>query len=147
MRVLVACLVMVVSVAQTDSEYDLTEGVVIEAVDCSTDAFVAPLSIYHMTMSRSGSPTLRVSLYYDCLDDDSGIILEEIWYDDVEGWPHRGDTCRISGSALYNMLGGSRPHWFVRWIDKTTFEMESYDGECHSIVEYMGDGIFRFSIL
>jgi hypothetical protein len=142
MRFLITFALIAVSVLQADHdpEYDLSDGVLIEADNrCSN----IDSSIYYMTLGEYAEPRLRVSL--SSWWGDYEIYLDEIWYDEIEGNPYHGDSYCLSGSVINDILREGTGFEFVKWIDETTFELQTcYYREFHYIVvEYMGDGFFN----
>jgi len=101
--------------------------------------------IYFMTIGPGSDEILRVSLYEHW--GDFIIFIDEIWFDEVEGNAHYGDSWELS---CYDMALAAGSEWlwrieFVQWLDGNTFELKANDGEVLVTVEHIGDGVFQIS--
>ena len=96
-----------------------------------------------MTMGPCSDEILRVSLY-----EHWGffiIYIDEIWFDEIEGNAHYGDSWELSCNEIAHVVG-SDGFWrieFVQWLDGDTFELNANNGEVLVTVEHIGDGVFQ----
>ena len=100
-------------------------------------------AIYFMTIGPGSDEILRVSLYEHW--GDFYIYIDEIWYDDIEGLAHYGDSYELSDSDVAEAVEETG-FWrleFIQWLDGDTFELKANDGEVVFTVEHIGEGIFQ----
>jgi hypothetical protein len=100
-------------------------------------------AIYFMTLGPESDVALRVSLYEYW--GESYIFIDEIWYDDIEGVAHYGDSFELSAVDIAEAIESD---WlwrleFLQWLDSDTFELKANDGEVLFTIEHMEEGSFH----
>jgi hypothetical protein len=114
-------------------------------VDAESIDPVMPASVYFVTMGSGWDAQLRVSLsmYWGVTD----ILVEEIWFDDIEGNAHHDDSWRLSNELLSGALGVEFISGlsFVEWTGERTFVLHEEYQDLSFSVEHHGRGKFTIT--